>query len=190
MNNATYWIVGLIGAGLAVALAVFLVFGGDGASPTAPGTTGPGSTPAGGGAPINVYAPPLENTMSITAQNGGTILTKEFLRDPVTKSDPINPGHYYVGYNNLEDISGAGSSAAPPYVIEYIERTHYFNVALLQEPVATVRQEAEQYLMGRLGINQTDMCRLKYTVSVPYSVSPFYAGTSLGWSFCPGAVQL
>src|SRR3989338_4762792 len=95
MNNATYWIVGLIGAALSVALAVFLVFRGDGASPTAPGTTGPGGTPAGG-APIDVYAPPPENTMSITAQNGGTILTKEFLRDPVAKSDPINPGHYYV----------------------------------------------------------------------------------------------
>jgi len=48
----------------------------------------------------------------------------------------------------------------------------------------------ERDLMAKLGITEDAMCQLNYMVSVPYWVNEYYAGESLGFSFCPGATQL
>jgi len=45
-------------------------------------------------------------------------------------------------------------------------------------------------LLQQLGISEQDACRLRYSVSVPFSVNPLYSGKNLGFSFCPGATPL
>lgn len=124
----------------------------------------------------------------ITADNTNTI--KDFINDPATVQDPINAGQYYLGYHFNEGILDATATDSPPYVIDYFSATNYFNIVLFQEPIREVRLQAEQYLMAKLGISQDQMCQLKYTVTVPIRVSQIYAGTNLGFSFCPGSTPL
>ncbi len=128
--------------------------------------------------------------LSLPAVDGGTIQVNNFINDPATAKDPINHGYYYLGYHVNEGISDPTATDNPPYIIEYISATQYFNIALLQEPIGPVREEAQQYLMTHLGISQDQMCRLNYMVSVPERVNSQFAGINLGFSFCPGATVL
>ncbi len=123
-------------------------------------------------------------SITVTASNGTSIQTKDFLADPATAPDPVNNGYYYLGYNNF------GGQTDVPYMIEYISSTKYFNIELLQEPLGSNRKSAETYLMEHLNITQQQMCNLNYTIGVPDSVNPVYSGENLGFSFCPGAVKL
>lgn len=118
----------------------------------------------------------------------GGVETLDFLKNPTTFMDSSNPGFYYLGYDpNKTEVSTASDT---PYVIFYISDTQFFNIALTQEPVGASREAAQQYLMKQLGITEAQMCSLDYMVSTPYRVNQFYTGKSLGFSFCPGAVQL
>lgn len=128
--------------------------------------------------------------LSLSAVDGGTIQVNNFINDPTTAKDPINQGYYYLGYHVNEGISDPTATDNPPYIIEYISATQYFNVALLQEPIGPVREEAQQYLMTHLGITQNQLCRLNYMVSVPDRVNSQFTGKNLGFSFCPGATVL
>jgi hypothetical protein len=132
----------------------------------------------------------LGSTISISTVSGGVIQTSNFISDPATAKDPVNTGYYYLGYHVNEGAPDATATSTPPYIIEYIAPTEYFNIALLQEPIGSVRGEAEQYLMAHLGISESQMCQLNYMVSVPDSVNDYYASQNLGFSFCPGAVTL
>jgi hypothetical protein len=119
-------------------------------------------------------------TGSTTAQQQGS-----FLDSPESHEDPNNPGIYFIGYQpNSEDAS------ASPYLITFTKETGYFNVAITQEPIGETRRAAEKYLMAFLRLTQERMCSLNYTVYVANSVNTQYSGTNLGFSFCPGAVQL
>jgi len=129
-------------------------------------------------------------TLSVTAVGGGTIQVTNFIKDPATAKDPINSGYYYLGYHTYEGVPDSTVTENPPYVIAYIDATQYFNIVLLQEPIGSVREEAEQYLMTHLGISQSQMCRLNYTLGVPARVNSQFAGINLGFSFCPGATTL
>jgi len=129
-------------------------------------------------------------TMLVAAANGGTVQTSNFINDSTTAKDPINPGYYYLGYHVNEGVPDTTATDTPPYVIEYISATQYFNIALLQEPIGSVREEAQQYLIARLGISQDQLCRLNYMVSVPNYVNSQFTGRNLGFSFCTGATVL
>ncbi len=144
------------------------------------------TTPAGSGGQQTKTG----DLLSLATTDGGTLQTKDFKNDPVTVKDPFNPGYFFIGNHFFEGISDPTATENPPYKIEYTDATQYFNIALLQEPVAATRQDAEQYLMSHLGISQSDMCRLKYMVSVPARINSFYSGRNLGFSFCPGATAL
>jgi hypothetical protein len=137
---------------------------------------------------------PVANSVAqkttIATTTNATTPTKDFLKDPATVKDPINPGYYYLGYHVNEGVPDPTATNTPPYIIEYISATQYFNIALLQEPIGTVRKEAEQFLMADLGISQKQMCQLNYMVSVPDNVNSQYSGINLGFSFCPGATEL
>lgn len=128
------------------------------------------------------------NSISIRDTSGGSLVIKNIKNDPALVKDTINPGYYYLGYHHT--IGTTSSDQTPPYIIEYIESTGYFNIAILQEPLGVVREEMEKYLALHLGISQTQLCILPYMVSVPYSVNKEYAGRNLGFSFCPGAEAL
>ncbi len=118
--------------------------------------------------------------LTLVAPNGGTVTVLNFLDDPETVADPNNSGYYNMGYS-------VGTS---PYLITYIASTQYFNIVLLQEPIGQTRELAEQYLKQHLGISNSDLCRLNYTIGAPTFVSGFYGGASLGFSFCLGATKL
>lgn len=125
--------------------------------------------------------------ISVPSSDGGSIRAIDFLKDSNVHADTVNPGQYYVGYQ-VDPSSDQPPNV--PYIITYHSASGFFNVALMQEPLADSRAKAELYLMRQLGVNKEGMCRLKYTVGVPNRVSPIYAGLNLGWSFCPGATQL
>ena len=135
---------------------------------------------------------PISNSIgqTNTASTTGTVKTKDFLKNPTTVKDPINAGYYYLGYHANEGVSDSTATSNPPYIIEYISATKYFNIALLKEPIGTTRSIAEQFLMADLGISQAQMCKLNYMVSVPNSVNSQFAGRNLGFSFCSGAARL
>lgn len=128
--------------------------------------------------------------MTVVDAGGKAISTTNFIADPATVKDPINAGYYYLGYHVNEGVPDPTATDNPPYVIEYIAETNYFNIALLQEPIGEQRLAAEQYLMARLGITPDQMCRLDYMVSVPDRINSYYSGKNLGFSFCPGATAL
>jgi len=130
-----------------------------------------------------------QTTMSFAAVGGGTIQASNFINDPVTVEDPNNQGYYYLGYH-MSGATGTTATGTPPYLIEYINATQYFNIALLQEPIGPVREDMQQYLMVHLGITQNQMCKLNYMVSVPDRVNSNFSGKNLGFSFCPGATVL
>jgi hypothetical protein len=119
------------------------------------------------------------------AKGGYTIVGNDIKKDPDLVADQYNPGYYYIGYHYDEE-----TTEEPPYVIQYIESTQFFNITLLKEPLAETRRSAEQYLLQRLGVTEAELCVLQYTVAVPNRVNSFYAGESLGFSFCPGAKSL
>jgi hypothetical protein len=117
--------------------------------------------------------------------DGTTVEANDLKKDPELVASPYNEGQYFLGYHYDEE-----TTEEPPYLIEYEEGTQFFYITLLTEPLAETRKTAEQYLMQRLGLNQANLCRLQYMVSVPNRVNSFYAGKSLGFSFCPGATPL
>lgn len=118
--------------------------------------------------------------IGIQGEDGSTIQAKDFLIDPTTKEDPVNKGYFYLG-SQSEDA---------PYMILYIKDTQFFTIELLKEPLGENRRAAETYLEKLLGLSNDSMCALAYMVSTPSSISQTYAGTSLGFSFCPNAVRL
>ncbi len=144
---------------------------------------------------VNPYSYPdttpiNQNTYSLSTFNGSTMYVKDFTKDSATKKSTSNSGYYYLGYHYDEGLNDPTASENPPYVIEYIEETQHFSVSLLQEPLKDTRKKAEQYLLSKLGVAQGQLCKLKYSVSVPARVNADYAATNLGFSFCPGAETL
>lgn len=147
-----------------------------------------GSVQSGGSGSGNSFAVvggTNAGNISIATQNG-PISARDFLSDTTTTADPYNQGYYDLGGSMT---SGVGSSS-PAFAITYISSTQYFNIALLREPIATARADAEQFLLQDLGITKEQACALKYMVSVPYWVNQKFTGRNLGFSFCPGAVIL
>ena len=155
------------------------------ALPLAPSTT---VVPINGSS--SVPEPLSGPTMYLSTANGGSIQTKDFLVSSTTAKDPVNTGYYYLGYHFAQGASDQAATDTPPYVIQYTTLTRGFNIVLFQEPIGLVRRQAEQYLMAQLGVSENQLCQLKYMVSVPNRVNQFYAGVSLGFSFCPGAIEL
>lgn len=176
------WIIGGVVLVVLVIVAVAF-FSGNKAPKTAhktPSLPGPGAMTTG----------PRVPDISIPINSGASVQTRDFLKDPRTVADQINPGYYYLGYHTSTGPNDSTATADPPYIIEYIATTHYFNIGLYKEPIGEARKNAESYLTNALGISAQALCTLKYMVSVPERVNATYAGQNLGFSFCPGAVKL
>ena len=154
-------------------------------SPTTPGVGLP--TASSVAQPVSSTSSPA--TMSVAGSDGSVIQTNNFLADPTTTRYPLDSDFYYLNGSAAGGASGAATPAAP-FSIGYIRSTQYFNVTLLQEPIGPVRTEMEQYLMGKLGLTQSQMCQLNYSVGVPNFVNTQFSGMNLGFSFCPGATKL
>ena len=182
-----------------IAIVFLLFFGSGNSTPSNNSTNGQVELPITNSVEQTVTTQPTTSstnistsgtTVSVATAGGGTIQTKNFIKDSTTAKDPINSGYYYLGYHVNEGVADTTATSTPPYIIEYIATTQYFNIALLQEPIGPVRVEAEKYLMAHLGISENQMCQLNYMLSVPDSVNSQYSGINLGFSFCPGATVL
>lgn len=164
---------------------------------SAPSASTTQSTEAGGGGTfggegnVTQYGAPApgvqgggQGTATISvASAGGKISVQDFTQTSV--KDTVNPGYSYLSGGSTQ-----GVVKDTPYAITYIAAQQSFTITLLKEPLGMVRQQAEQDLMHQLGITQDQMCQLNYIVLEPYDLNPLYAGKNLGFSFCPGAVQL
>ncbi len=148
--------------------------------PTFPTQTQGVVVPTQGGSAEDPNIP--EVTTVVALGTGGSILVKDFRKDPSTLVAPHIPGHYF--------ISGGIDNPDAVYATIYIESDRSFTITLLQEPLGQNRLLAEKELMQKLGISESDMCQLVYSVLVPYSVNQIYAGKNLGFSFCSGAALL
>ena len=173
-------------------LVSFWIFIGFGSKVALNGQDGGSVTlPASGNVPGSVSGSSRgQISFSVTGAGGTVIPTRDFLHASTTGEYP-NAGYFYLGYHTAG--AGAVDTTAtdnPPYLIEYISATQYFNIGLLSEPIGTTRLTAERFLMTNLGISQDQMCQLSYMVSVPNSVNSQFAGKNLGFSFCPGATPL
>ena len=140
-----------------------------------------------------VKAPPNPNTYKVNGQDGNPIAVKDFLHNNETVPDTVNPGYYYlagsIGYclGNGQCPSGYQTD---DFTVTYNTSSEQFSVVLLTKPLATSRDEAEKFLMDRLGLHRIFLCNLHYYVSVPTSVDSTLAGSNLGFSACPGATAL
>ncbi len=139
-------------------------------SPTAPNQTG---TQTSG------IAPSSPATITIVMNDGTTVVANDFIHNNVTLADPSNAGNYY--------LTGPSTDG---YAIGYRTPAQFFTIALEQEPLGETRIAAENFLLSALGISKNQLCNLKYYVGTDVHTNSFYAGKSLGFSFCPGAVQL
>ncbi len=144
----------------------------------------------GGQATSTVNSLPASTTseggqkISLADRSGAPLVVRDFRLDPQVVVPPNNPGHYFLsgGLDPTESKS--------PYSTYYDEVHNLFNVTLRIEPLGATRRAAETTLQKQLGLSDTDMCRLTYTVGVPHFVSAEFAGKELGFSFCPGSVEL
>ena len=131
-------------------------------------------------------------TMTIPT-HGGSAVVEDFIHNGETWSDVVNPGSYILagstGYCLANGVCPSGATTTD-FKITYESGTSFFNIVLLKEPLGAMRQEAERFLKSRLGLSEQNMCLLNYFVGTPYNVNPTYAGTNLGFSFCPGATVL
>jgi hypothetical protein len=66
----------------------------------------------------------------------------------------------------------------------------YFPIVLMKKPLGIARIKAEKLLLSKLGVDQADMCRLKYMLSTPNFVDPEHAGVDLKFSFCPSSLYV
>jgi len=141
--------------------------------------------------PISADIPRDDATsITISTAKGELLPVKNFFTDGETVPDPTNKGYYHLGNHFPFDSDMASTAPAIPYTITFIESTQFFNIGLYEEPISEARLEAEQYLRDHLGVTKEQMCDLNYVVSVPNFVSPLFAGDSLGFSFCPGAIEI
>lgn len=136
--------------------------------------------PAGGTTDIS------GDTFMVKTQSGSVVEVKNFLVSDTTIPDMENEGYFYLG--NLFPVEETDNQ--PPYVITYIEDTQFFNVTLLSTPLYASQQQAELYLKSVLGISDSDMCNLQYTLSVPAYIDEAASGIDYRFSFCSDSTPI
>lgn len=175
-------------------LIAFWIFIGFGSKTVSTNGSGGGNLtlPVSGNVPISTTGNfgQRQSSFTVAGIEGTVISTRDFLHAPITVESQ-NHGYYYLGYHTASaGVVDTTATSSPPYLIEYIAATQYFNIGLLSEPIGTTRLAAEQFLMTSLGISQSQMCQLNYMISVPDRINSQFASRNLGFSFCPGAVVL
>ena len=79
---------------------------------------------------------------------------------------------------------------SPDYTIEYDRRDERFTIRLLAEPVAEVREQAEERLITVVEMPLNDICNLSVDVFVGEAPRDSAAEDTIGLSFCPNSTPL
>jgi hypothetical protein len=135
------------------------------------------------------------HTMTVAARGaaGSSITINDFINNGTTAADPENRGMYYIagapGYCLSDGTCPHGASSSD-FIVTYDASKQFFTIALTQEPIKQARLDAQDFLLSTLGVSQNQLCSLNYYLGTTISVNAIYAGTNLGFSFCPGATAL
>jgi hypothetical protein len=131
--------------------------------------------------------------VAIRTRSGATIMVPDFINNGVTVPQEGRPGIYHLaGSRGYCPPDSACPSGAPTtdFIVTYDSARQFFTIALTNEPLGTVRKEAEQFLLTTLGINEAQLCDLHYYLGTDIELNATFAGKNLGFSFCPGSVTL
>lgn len=63
-------------------------------------------------------------------------------------------------------------------------------VLLYEEPLVEVRQRAQEYILNNFGLTRTELCLLDVFVATNKYTNVYLADQHLGFSFCPGSLEL
>lgn len=107
-------------------------------------------------------------SLSVPTNGGGSIIVND-----ITKSSQAILGDTDVIEQN-ENFS-----------IVYFTKDQSFLITILGSPAQQYRNAAEQELLNKLQIQETDACKLNVSLTVPASVNQSLAGQDYGLSFCP-----
>ncbi len=142
--------------------------------------------------PNNTNTTAGAGTMTVKAKLGPVVVT-DFIHNGLTGPDTQNPGTYYLagspGYC-LSDGTCPHGASATEFNITYDTKAQFFTIALVAEPLGTIRGKAERFLLNTLGISETQLCTLNYYVGTVSALNEQFAGRNLGFSFCPNATVL
>ncbi len=94
-------------------------------APTDTPNTSPG-TPA----PISAVNA-TDERFDLSTSNGQIVRAKNFLTSPATVQDSTTPDYYYLGYHFIQSSSST-PAITPPYIIEYIRSTQFFDIVIFQ----------------------------------------------------------
>lgn len=123
-------------------------------------------------------------TMEVGLTNGKSVVVNDFVHAKTTVTNSDIPNRYFIAGG----IDPVGSDQ--PYSIYYSSVDQSFTIVLLKSPFDVVRDEAELDLVGKLNIDETTACNLRYQVVIPSWQSSQYSGENLGFKGCPNAVTL
>lgn len=130
--------------------------------------------------------------LTIDIQNDKKLVVKDFLQNSSTLKDPANEDRYLLAgsLNYCASDVDCVATEENSYTIFFDTSTNVFSVGLLEEPLGETRRAAERFLAAELGIPLEQLCALKYYIGTTYLVNEKYAGDSVGFSMCEGAVSL
>lgn len=106
---------------------------------------------------------------------------------PTGKTIEVSGVNVKNPYENTVKIDTQGDSLMqenPGYSLVYLRPFNEFLISITASPFEKNRKLAEEAFLLRMGITQTDSCRLKVTITTPLSINPNEAGQSYPLSFC------
>jgi hypothetical protein len=76
------------------------------------------------------------------------------------------------------------------YDVAFDQLSSQFIISLNEEPLGKTRLAAEAFMRQILGLANSQLCNIRFLITVPSQVNEQYSATNLGISSCPGAVPL
>jgi len=137
--------------------------------------------------------PNTEGSMTVAGRDGTSITVRNFLNDPgvmLTGTSTSDGGYYIVAEPYPEGVTPIVGGEDAEYEILYLPADSSFLIALLREPIGEVRRKAADDLKQRLGLSDSELCKIVVEVGTPTWVNEFFGARSLGLPGCPGAVPM
>lgn len=117
---------------------------------------------------------PDQNPPVQVPTNSGAVVTNDFFKDSLETRDGIT----YLESNEA-------------YTIMYDNSLNEFTVTLYVTATyqaEQLRNIAEGVFLKKLGITESEACKLTVNLQVPFSSSAELSGVNYGLSFCPGSI--
>lgn len=166
MNNSTKIILIVVAVVIVVGTAVVFLMQSSPANQSISGTGGDAVSGPLPGSPVTLTIPSGDTIQLGTSE--GTVTVKNFYKNIVEHEDE------FIVLEKKTD-----------YEITYDTVRSSFYIQILSSAVAMAQRESEAAILGMLGINQADACRLNIMEGFPANSS--YGSKPAKLSFCSGA---